>query len=498
MNWAHEVRLCEPRYTDNDVLENLLDWVFGLAVVALGVTSGAHALLHKRDPRSQLGWVIACLTLPGLGPIGYWVFGNNRIHTQMRRWHERGRFSIEAYPSYGDVSVSLATQHPERAATLSALLNISARVTERPLLGGNLVELLHDGEEAYPAMLEAIATARHSIYLSTYIFETDVTGRSFIDALVAARDRGVDVRVLVDAVGERYSRPRVSGLLGRHGISVARFLPLSLSSRGLGVNLRNHRKILVVDQSLGFTGGMNIGGRHLAASGDNPRRTRDIHFRVQGPAVTALTEVFFEDWSFTTGQEPSWAPLCPYTPTGRALCRGIKDGPNEDFERLQWIIVGALSCARQRVRIMTPYFIPSRELLAALNAAVLRGTTVQIALPERSNLPVVDWACRAFLGEVMQYGIQVFLEPPPFNHSKMLLVDDFYVLVGSANLDPRSLRLNFEFNLEVYDDLLGQQLAQHFARVLARSRQLSATDLEARPLAIQLRDAAAKLFSPYL
>jgi cardiolipin synthase len=392
----------------------------------------------------------------------------------------------------------LSAQFPAMADTMVALLQISRRVTGRPLLAGNRVTPLYDGEQAYPVMLDAIARAEKYVYLCTYLFDTDQAGRRFIDALGDAAARGVDVRVLVDAVGERYARPRASRLLRKKPrVKVARFLPLMPSLRGLRVNLRNHRKLLVCDGRIGFTGGMNLGQRHMVSDSENPKPTADIHFSVEGPAVFALEEVFFEDWHFTTEDE-DWEGYRPTDAAGQALCRGIKDGPNEDFEKLQWILVGAISSARDSVKIMTPYFVPGRELLAALNAAALRGTAVEVILPEQNNLPYVKWASQAMLWELLQYGVQFFYQPPPFNHSKYLLVDDFYVNIGSANLDPRSLRLNFEFNLEVYDPELGKELAAHFDRARKSSRQITQDFLENRPLAIKLRDAAAKLFAPYL
>jgi cardiolipin synthase A/B len=470
------------------------------AVAAFGAVSGLHALLNKRDPRSTLGWLVVCFFVPAIGALLYWIIGNNRIRTRARRWQEHGLFSAGVERASAGAATDLAAEHPAMAQPMASLLQIAARVTRRPLLRGNQVEPLFNGEQAYPAMLDAIASAHRSVCLCTYLFDSDATGRRFVDALGAATARGVSVRVLVDAIGERYARPRISRWLRRHpGIEVARFLPLTLSLRGLRLNLRNHRKLLIVDSEVGFTGGMNIGGRHLVADEANRKKTADLHFRVTGPIVYSMEQVFYEDWHFATKKLPDWrAALPPPTETGGALCRGISDGPNEDFEKLQWILVGALSCARERVQIMTPYFIPSRELLAALNAAVLRGVAVDIVLPRENNLPFVAWAAQAMLPEVIQYGIRVYYQPPPFNHGKLLIVDEFYVVVGSANLDPRSLRLNFEFNLEVFDQALAKQLSEYFDEIRRRSAEITADELAALPLHTRFRDACAKLMSPYL
>ena len=473
----------------------------GFVILGLGVGSGYHALLNKRDPRSTLAWTVLCVTVPAIGAILYWLFGVNRIKTRTRRLQQRGRFAL-IERTYGAARARLDALHPERAETMSALIRISDRVARRPLLHGNQIEPLHNGEAAYPLMLDAVRDAETAVYLCTYLFDTDPVGNEFIDALGATAARGVDVRVLVDAIGESYSRPRASRILRhREGVKIARFLPLTLSLRGLRVNLRNHRKLLIVDGRVAFTGGMNISQRHMVSAAPARRRTADLHFRVTGPVVAALEDIFFEDWVFATGREPRGdedAPATPPDPVGDAVCRAISDGPNEDYEVLTWILVGALGAARQRVQIMTPYFIPSRELISALNAASLRGVVVDIILPERSNLPFVDWATQDILDDVLRYGVNIYCQPPPFNHTKLFIVDHFYVNLGSANLDPRSLQLNFELNLEVYDGALAATLSDHFDAVLATSRPVTRADLARRNLLRRTRDAIAKLFAPYL
>ncbi len=423
----------------------MLSWVLWILIGLFSLLSAGHALLHKRDPRAALGWIAICLGLPGIGAGLYWLLGVNRIRTLARDWQGGG--SDQFWQDSG-ISPPMAEAAPAAAAELRPLRHLADAVTRRPLLPGNRIEILHNGEEAYPAMLRAIGEAQRSVFLSTYIFDADGTGGQFAAALKAAAARGLDVRVLVDALGERYSFPPARRLLHGSRVRVVRFLPL-LAEGGIHLNLRNHRKLLITDGSLGFTGGMNIGDRHLA-DGDNPRRVIDLHFRVSGPVVGQMQQAFLEDWHFASREivrpDPPPAPL-----PGGGLCRGISVGPNEDFEKLTWILIGAIGSARRQVRIMTPYFIPDRALISAITAAALRGVQVEIILPEKNNLPYLAWATRSYLWEMLKYGTHVYFQPPPFVHSKILLTDDQYALVGSANLDPRSLRLNFEFNLEVYD-----------------------------------------------
>jgi len=374
---------------------------------------------------------------------------------------------------------------------------ISEAVTGSPLLGDNRIDMLQNGEEAYPAMLKAIQEARESVFLTTYIFETNRTGRQFIDALARANRRGVDVRVIIDGVGELYSLPWAGSLLKRKGVRVSKFLPPKLIPPTVHINLRNHRKILVADGRIGFVGGMNIGDRHLADAPDNPSRVIDVHFRLEGPIVTPIQRTFLEDWFFCTGEHTIPPPVADPA-AGNAICRVIVDGPNETLDKLDTILVGAVSSARKRVLIMTPYFLPSRALIAALQTAALRGVAVWVILPARNNLPVVHWATKNMLRELVQLGVRIFYQPPPFVHSKLFVVDGRYAQIGSPNIDPRSLRLNFELALEVFDPEVAAKLAAHIEAVLGVSREIDLTTLENRPLAIKIRDALAWLFTPYL
>jgi cardiolipin synthase len=475
--------------------DHLLLVTFGLFAALFSLYSAGHALLHKRDPRSALGWVAVCLIFhPAAGAILYWLFGVNRIHTRAKRWQQQGEWGLAPHISrlYDVRSIEMPAVLKREVA---ALLAISDRVSRRPVLGGNRIALLQNGEEAYPAMLAAIRAARRCIYLSTYIFDTDATGRTFIDALGAAAAGGVDVRVLIDGLGALYSLPPAPGRLRKAGVRAAWFLPMT---EGIHINLRNHRKLLAVDNAVGFAGGMNIGGRHLAMNDSNPRRVADLHFQVDGPVVMQMEEVFLEDWRFATGDaELASSPTAPPA-AGTAYCRAISDGPNHDFEKLQWIIVGAISTAKKRIQIMTPYFLPESPLISALTAAAFRGVEIEIILPQRNNLPYVAWAAQALLWELLQHGIRVFYQPPPFVHTKYLLIDGRYLLIGSSNLDPRSLRLNFEFNLEIYDDTVIAELERHFEAARRRSRPTTLAEVDGRPLPVKFRDAAFKLFVPYL
>ncbi|MFH2047574.1 MAG: phospholipase D-like domain-containing protein [Pseudomonadota bacterium] len=481
---------------------NLMHEIWHIAFIGLGlllsVLATGHAVLSKRDSRAAIAWVGFVWFVPLVGAVIYFIFGVNRIRHKaalLRRNLERHQ-SEYAQPEC--LPEELQHHLPDHGGHLKMLARVVGGVVERPLLPGNRIDPLVNGDEAYPAMLEAIQHACRTISFVTYIFDRDEIGITFAHALGEAVRRGVQVRVLIDATGTRYSFPTILRTLQREGVKYARFLPPFALRHLMLMNMRTHRKILVTDGCVGFTGGMNIREGHcLQRRPQNP--VQDIHFRVKGPVVTQLQEVFADDWLFTTGESlhgDSWFPK--NESAGRVFARGVIDGPDENFEKLLWALLGAISIARYSIRIMTPYFLPDPALISALNLASMRGVQVDIILPSRSNLPFVMCASRAMWSQVLQHGCRIWLTPPPFDHSKLMLVDGCWVLLGSANWDSRSLRLNFEFNLECYDVELARQLDQWVETKRNSARPVTLEEVNSRSLPARLRDGIARLLTPYL
>lgn len=473
-------------------------WPYLVAVftVLAALFASAHAVLYKRDPRAAVLWVGFIWVAPLLGPALYLIIGINRIQRRARslRGDRRGYRA----PDTAGAGVEAERILRDSGRHLATLARYVDRVVTRPLVAGNRLTPLVDGDQAYPAMLDAIENAERSVTLATYIFDQDRVGVRFAAALERAHARGVEVRVLVDDAGARYSWPPITRRLRRAGVPTARFLSTLAIWRLTSMNLRNHRKLLVVDGRIGFTGGMNLRAGHLLA--EQPRHpVRDLHFRVEGPVVAQLQEVFADDWLFATGEElrgEDWFP--PLTAAGGVLARGIAEGPDQDIDKLRWTILGALAAARRSVRILTPYFVPDLPLITALNVAALRGVEVDLLLPARNNLPFVGWASMALLPLLVEHGCRVWLTPPPFDHSKLMVVDGYWTLLGSANWDARSLRLNFEFDLECYGEELAAALEREVCRRRDGAREVTAQSLAQRPLAVRLRDGTARLLSPYL
>jgi cardiolipin synthase len=469
-------------------------WLLTGALVerALALVLIAHAVLHKRDVGSAIGWSGLVWLAPLFGSLFYMMLGINRIERRATRLREGAARPPAAECDSSDCGI--ASTDPE----LASLATLVDRVARVPLTRGNRVVPLPGGDVAYPAMLEAIAGAERSIGLASYIFDNDRAGRPFVDALALAHDRGVAVRVLIDGVGRRYSRPPITDALGARGIPCALFLKSALPWRNPYLNLRNHRKLLLVDGRIGFTGGMNIREGCLLAL-DPAHPVQDLHFRFDGPVVRQMVDTFALDWAFTEHEQLDGTAWYPEPPTeGTTLARGVADGPDEDFEAIRQVLLGALAQARRRVRICTPYFLPDPALIAALNVTALRGVEVEIVVPEKPNLRVVHWASMAQAGLLLPSGCRMLMTPPPFDHTKLMLVDDGWAFVGSTNWDARSLRLNFEFNIECYDRALVADLHRIVDTKVATAQPLTVEALERRPFPVKLRDGVARLFTPYL
>ena len=475
-------------------------WALAVSALSVVVSAAAsiHVVLKKRDTRSAIAWIGLIWLSPFLGTAAYVVLGINRISRKaqsLRKDRPRADRPPAENPLPTERLIEVLGPSYEH---LEPLARVFDRLTGRPLLAGNRLEPLADGPGAYPAMLRAIDEASRSIALATYIFNDDAAGRTFLEALARAKGRGVEIRVLVDDIGAHYDFPPVTWALRRAGIRHATFVPSWLPTWLPYMNLRNHRKILVVDGLVGFTGGMNIDGDYLRdPMPKHPKR--DLHFRVEGPVVADLMHTFAEDWAFCAREVLEGEPWFPHLePVGPVLARGLTDGPDEDMDKVLDAILGAVACARSAILIVTPYFLPEAPLMSALTIAAMRGVRVDIILPRKNNLNLVKWASTALLGQLIERGCHLWYSPPPFDHTKLMIVDGAWSFLGSANMDPRSLRLNFEFNVECYDPDLAATLLGLVDDRLRVADPITLDDLDARTFPVKLRDGVVRLLMPYL
>ncbi len=469
-----------------EAIETIIVLVY--LILALLVT--ADVLLKKSDVRAALGWIAAAWLSPILGSLLYYMFGINRVTRRALRLRRHDESQAKRGPDGAA---------PVASPNIALLADVGQRITGSPLAAGNHITVLEGGDEAYPAMLEAIAGARTCVAMASYIYRDDAAGRAFTDALIAAKQRGVVVRVLLDGVGTGYIFSGAFNRLVAGGIKAARFLHTWVPWRMPFLNMRNHRKFLVIDGALAFTGGMNIDCAHARRLAGHRAIIEDVHFKIEGPVVRSLMDAFARDWTFTTDEaldEDHWWP--PIAEAGAVQARGLRSGPDADLYKIELLAGAALTLARKKLRIVTPYFLPDARLQFAIAEACMRGVEVEIVLPQKSDHIFMEWAMMGHLRFFKHIPVKVYLSPPPFDHSKLMTVDGEWSLIGSSNWDARSFRLNFEYDLECYQADLTVRLDRTIDARIAQGHRLSHAELATRPVLIRLRDAAARLLLPYL
>ena len=460
-----------------------------LILVALHLCVSAavtiHILLHKRNVHSAIGWIGLVWLSPLIRALLYFAFGINRVQRLARILP---RSVKEPHLRVGN-SASSSEPFANLKATVGAL-------THQDLATANISLPLHDGDDAYPQMLTAIYNAKTSVALASYIFRSDKIGREFIDALAKAVQRGVLVRVLLDGFGSGIFLASTYRAFRKQGVPAAQFMNSILPWKIQFLNLRLHKKILVIDGVTAFIGGLNIADENTGRLRQKIT-VRDTHFKVSGSVVKQIAMDFIDDWLFATGEELQESIWIPGTQeTGAMESRIIVSGPDQDTERLSLVLLSAILAAQKSIRIATPYFLPDEQLMTALQLAATRGVDVRIVIPIFSDHAPLSWAMRAHIGPLLQAGCRIWQAPLPFDHSKLMIVDDSWCLFGSPNWDTRSLRLNFELAIEAYDPALAVRLSAIIDQ--SSVTPLTTRELESRSFPTKCRDAATRLLMPYL
>jgi cardiolipin synthase len=383
----------------------------------------------------------------------------------------------------------------------ASLKKLGDHISDFKVLGANQIKMLKGGDETYPAMIEAIKHAQRSIALQSYIFDHDTVGKELAQALIDAHQRGVQVRVLIDAVGAKYSRPPITALLRNAGVHTALFMQPVIGIRLVYANLRSHRKLLVIDGFHGFTGGMNIREGFVTAIAKEAV-THDTHFQVSGPIVYQLMTNFAHDWEFTTTEKlagDAWfAPATTEIKEKGVALRCVPSGPDATLASTHNMLLGALAVAQKHVRIQSPYLLPDLALIAALSTTARRGVIVDIVVPGANNLKLVNAAMMAQIDQLIETGCRVWRACGTFDHSKLFTVDGGWSYVGSSNIDPRSLRLNFELDLEVYDRGIAKEIETKVDDIIAHAERITLRTVRRDPFWMRLRNKVVWLASPYL
>lgn len=460
-------------------------WLAYLAAVSVWI------VLQRRAPAATLAWILSLAVLPGLGVAFYLVFGPRRITRSKRR-------RLRARAHLGDaVERARAATHVAPPAHALGLGRLGDAAGGMPLSTCSRVDLLVDGARTFDSLCAAIAAARHHVHLEYYIFLPDAVGARIMDALIERARAGVQVRLLVDAVGSGALRLRHRLRLRAAGIEVARFHRLRFWSVKPLFNFRTHRKIVVVDGVVGFTGGVNVTADHDERH--SPRAFRDTHLRLEGPAVRWLQIVFLEDWEYATGRCPTDLTYFPeVVERGERVVQIVASGPDSEHEPIKHVYFAAITSAEQRVQLRTPYFVPDEAMLSALTTAALRGVDVRVLVPLHSDSRLVSAAGRSYFEELLRSGVRVYEYLPRMLHAKTLVVDDELAAVGTANFDNRSFRLNFEVAAVVHGPELAAELAQVFAADLEQAREVKLGDAARSRFGRRVSEAVARLMSPLL
>jgi cardiolipin synthase len=471
-------------------------WVLG-AIVAI--------LAERRSPVATLAWILGLAMLPYVGGLIYIAFGPRKLERRVLRYAAATDEVGKAVVAH--LGATKSTEPFKGREAQMQLLRLLARAGEGHATRAERVELLADGDACYDAIEQAIAAARHHIHLEYYIWEPDALGRRLRDLLVARAADGVEVRVLVDAIGSNRLPGGFWSALEAAGGEAALFNPLRWRRlRPQLINFRTHRKIVVCDGRVGFTGGMNVSERHSARE-VGAAAWRDTHLLVAGEPVRKLQRVFLEDWLFANPEARLAADgMVRYFPALRAeqgtWVQIVASGPDEERDAIHKAYFGALTAATRRIWLTTPYFIPDEPILAALTTAALRGVDVHVLVPKQGDSRLVSAASRTYYDDLVALGIRIHEYGPPMLHAKTLVVDDDIGIVGTANVDNRSFKLNFEIVAVAYDRGMATQLAMLFERDLAHARPYR------KPSRRRLRrvggmldrflDSLARLFSPVL
>lgn len=459
------------------------------------VAATIFVILQRRSAQATLAWIFALAFLPVVGIVLYLFLGPRRYEKRKRR-----RARAQAYVGALHVS-DTDGKHPrsDQALHLMRLCENAGGPAARPRTASG--EVFLDGKSKYEALSTAIAEAEHHIHCEYYIWEPDNIGTRLRDQLCERARAGVEVRVLVDGFGSSKAHDRFWQSLRDCGGDVRRFNAFTLTNwRPRMANFRTHRKIVVVDGRVGFTGGMNVSDVHTSEfSGDDA--WRDTHLRLEGPAVKGLQMVFFEDWFYATDASPDGPEYLRGTedlPEGNREVQVVASGPDENLDAIHKLFFSSIAGAHERVFLTTPYFVPDEPIFDALNTAALRGADVKILVPAAGDVPLVAAAARTYYPELLNNGVRIFEYGPPVLHSKTLVVDDDLAIVGTANTDNRSFRLNFEVVVANYDAEICDGLATAFDDDLECATEVTLEALQEAPFLRRFIASTARLFSPVL
>lgn len=467
-----------------------MEWVARIVMVPV-------ILRRRLAPNTSLAWLCLIFLLPEVGVPLYWLLSGDRLARRRIRLHRRFVESVrDRLPARAVRRKARQEIDPRQAA----LIQQAERIGGMPIVGGNDVELLGEIRDIVDRLVADIDAAAHHVHLLFYIYRPDETGWRVAEALMRARRRGVACRVLVDAVGSWsvFRRRGLAAEMNNQGVEFWAALPVAPLRRGLArLDLRNHRKLAVIDGKVGYAGSANVVNEdygHWRAGA-----WLDLAGRFTGPVVAQLQNVFLDDWLFETDQQLESDDLFPaLAETGPVLAQCVATGPTQESESILRVLLSAINNAKERIVLTSPYLVPDEPTMLGLVMAAGRGVEVSLVIPEKSDHPLVSAAGRAYFEPLLEEGVKIFLHAPGMLHAKTMTVDDAFALLGSSNLDMRSLYLNFELNVLMYGPQMTMKLRLAQSKYMNEARQLTLQEWRQRPRWKTYLDSTAALLSPLL
>lgn len=470
-----------------------------------------HCLHRRREPASTVLWIFLAWSFPFVGPLIYLGFGIDRVPDKGFHKHAADQRLMAERKAREDAELSLSywrsvresvVTEPETPLERNLNKAMNTILPDYPLLGGNSIQQLISGDEFYPALMKALDEAQHHIHLQSFIIADDTTGNRLLELLYRKAEQGVRVRLLYDAFGS--AKASFTGLFRRikhhDNLEIASWAQVNPLKRRFQINLRNHRKCAIIDGQKAFFGGINIHNENSSEFCIPP--IRDYHFKLAGPIVQELQYSFMRDWYFITDEDPEILLQERHFPhlqkEGESLIRLVNSGPTSEMEAIADVFFMLINAALKEIMIVTPYFVPTRDIMRALRTSALRGVDVRLVVPEKNNHFYAGLAGKALYQELLDAGVRIYERHPPFIHAKALIVDSRVSAIGTANFDNRSLRLNYETNMVVYDEKFANSLKGTVISEIQESKQILPIQWKNRPASQSILENLAYLMMPVL
>lgn len=470
----------------------------GTLVLALEAYAIVLAITRTHGVERTLAWVFGIIAVPGIGALTYLLLASPSVRRTARRKLDRAQ-CIRCKVESSSALVPLPKPAEPASPLVRSVLELVQQLTGQPPRGGNAVQLLADNDRAFEQIERAIRLAQRQVWAEYYLIRNDETGHRFLELLADKAAEGIEVRLLYDGVGSLNIDTKRLRAIERAGGQAEVFLPLNPLRRRWAVHLRNHRKMIIIDGEVGFTGGMNVGdeysGRALRRGGQH---FRDTHLELRGPAVADLAQTFAEDWSFATEHELQLGAVPEPVTGAEAVVAIVPSGPDQLYNANGFTYFAAIGAANARVYLTSPYFIPDGPTVQALASAAMRGVDVRVLVPRRPDVAMVGPAARAFFPRLVHAGVRIFEFRPAMLHAKTMVVDGVWGMVGSANVDIRSFRLNFELGALVVDPNVAAAMEERFMHDLESSEEVTRETVAGYGFAARFGYGAARLLSPLL